>query len=414
MKLLVSVSAVVICLLALASGVSSHEPITTSVTFNKEVVRIFQRSCFGCHNSDSLTGIPLTTYEEARPWAKAIKEEILEKRMPPFQAVIGYGSFHRSYRLTQREVELIVSWVEGGAPRGEAKNLPNNSEAGQWPLGQPDLILQPANETTIEVGEGRATRCFLLPVRQPQSRWLSAIDFKPGNTATVDSAEFTLEKAGAQKCGTAAGEKLGQWAPGQTTVSLPAGVGRLLPAKASIALKVRYRKSGEAATDRSAIGLYFAKEEHVSPVREISIAAPLTTVPAGAENQRVRATWQVREQTEAVAVRPLPFPLGKSVEVTAWRPDGTAEVLILVEGYRYDWQPVYYFKNPVALPAGTRVEVTAYLDNSDHNRNLAEQQIKVRRFSGPLCEIVLAQSSRKEIAGAKSPVLVSSSAARKH
>ncbi|MFN7947404.1 MAG: cytochrome c [Blastocatellia bacterium] len=414
MKLLIPVSAVAICLLALASGVSSHEPITTSVTFNKEVVRIFQRSCFGCHSSGSLTGIPLTTYEEARPWAKAIKEEILEKRMPPFQAVIGYGSFHNGYRLTQREIELIVSWVEGGAPRGEAKDLPNNSVEGQWPLGQPDLILQPENETRIEAGEGRETRCFMLPVRQAQSRWLSAIDFRPGNTATVDSAEFTLEKAGTEKCGSAAGEKLGQWAPGQTTVKLPAGIGRLLPANARIALKVRYRKSGEAATDRSAIGLYFAKEENVNAVRDVRIAAPVTAVPAGAESQRVKATWQVREQTEAVAVRPLPFPLGKSVEVTAWRPDGTAEVLIVVKGYRYDWQPVYYFKNPVTLPAGTRLEVTAYLDNSDHNRNLAEQKIKLQRFSGPLCEIMLAQSSRKEIAGAKSPVLISSSAARKH
>src|ERR1700694_1676032 len=116
---------------------NSHEPITTKAMFNKEIVRIFQRHCLACHNSGAITNISLATYAQARPWAKAFKEEVLEKRMPPYQAVKGFGRFHNDYTLTQHEVDQIVSWVEGGAPKGDDKDLPPESPAwGGWVLGQ--------------------------------------------------------------------------------------------------------------------------------------------------------------------------------------------------------------------------------------------------------------------------------------
>src|SRR5215470_16397725 len=103
----------------------AHEPITTKVMFNKEVIRILERNCLGCHAPGKIkSDIPLTNYEEARPWAKAIKEEVLEKRMSPFQAVKGYGSFIHDYTAPKRDVDLLVSWIEGGAPRGEEKDYP--------------------------------------------------------------------------------------------------------------------------------------------------------------------------------------------------------------------------------------------------------------------------------------------------
>src|SRR5262249_32961177 len=119
----------------------AHEPITTKVTFNKEVIRILEGNCLACHAPGKIqSDIPLTTYEEARPWAKAIKEEVLEKRMSPFQAVKGYGSFVHDYTLPKRDVELLVSWIEGGAPRGETKDYPKDEvdrlvTGNEWRLG---------------------------------------------------------------------------------------------------------------------------------------------------------------------------------------------------------------------------------------------------------------------------------------
>src|SRR5215510_16257808 len=131
------------CLFTFSFTSSAHEPITTKVRFNKEVIRVLQRSCLGCHHPGGIA-MSLATYEEARPWAKAIKEEVLEKRMPPWHAVKGYGEFRNAPSLAQRDIDLIVNWVEGGAPKGDDKDLPEGPLfANQWSLGQPDLLLGP-------------------------------------------------------------------------------------------------------------------------------------------------------------------------------------------------------------------------------------------------------------------------------
>src|SRR5215471_19629936 len=175
---------------------STHEPITTKVMFNKEVIRILEHNCLACHAPGKIkSDIPLTTYEEARPWAKAIKEEVLEKRMSPFQAIKGYGSFIHDYTMPRRDVELLVSWIEGGAPRGEAKDYPKGEidkliTGNEWPLGEPDLILQPDKETKIAPEGDDETRCFVLPANLKEERLINAIDFRPGAGAVVYSANL--------------------------------------------------------------------------------------------------------------------------------------------------------------------------------------------------------------------------------
>jgi hypothetical protein len=374
---------------------SAHEPITTKVTFNKEIARIFQRSCWGCHSAGKIKAdIPLTTYEEARPWAKAIKEEVLEKRMPPYQAVKGYGVFAHDYILPQREVELIVSWVEGGAPKGEPKNYPQAVDG--WALGQPDLILQPEADAKL-AGEGEEARCFSLPTGLKQARWLSGLDFQPGNGTVVYRVSFALEqtlpKRMKGKCADEGGAPLGNWAPNQTPLQAPAGVAQLLPAGARIKLTIHYRKNGEATSDRSRLALYFAKERNPKPLRQIAINAAPATLPPSEQPHKLRADYLVSADAEAVAIRPLLYPFGQSLEATAYFPDGSAAVLIWARDYRYAWQPAYQFKKPIKLPKGTRVEVTAYLDNSENNPNNPNDPVKAVRFAAPLCEMLLTQTA---------------------
>ncbi len=387
-------------LMALTPSSRAHDPITTNVKFNKEVIRIFQRSCLGCHNtSKTITNIPLATYEQARPWAKAIKEEVLEKRMPPYQAVKGFGRFHQDYMLSQRDLDLIVSWVEGGAPKGDEKDLPRELPANNaWALGPPDLILQPESETRLSAEGDDESRCFVLPTKLSADRWVSAVDFHPGNGAVVHCASLSLDRAsrlpdaptsGSAACGSndRADDSLGQWGPGQITNRLPAGVARLLPADSRLVLRVHYRKNGEAVTDRSAVGLYFSKGPVAKPLAGITLTAPETTLQPGVEHQRLKISYTVPTSAEAIAIRPRLYPFAQSVEAIAFRPDGTAEVLILAKNYRYDWQPTYDFKAPIALPKGTRLEVTAELDNSDHNPNNPHHPPQAVRFAQALCEL---------------------------
>lgn len=373
---------------------AAHEPITTKVTFTKEVARIFQRSCWGCHSAGKFKAdIPLTTYEEARPWAKAIKEEVLEKRMPPYQAVKGYGSFQHDYILPQRDIELLVSWIEGGAPKGDVKNYPKPQNG--WVLGQPDLLLQPERAAKLASGESEdEVLCFSLPTNLKQSRWLRALDFQPGNGAVVYRAAFALEHQAASACKVieADEDSLGTWQPGQAPLQFPAGTARALPAGARLKLTIHYRNNGEAANDRSRLALYFAKEASPKSVRSVVLTASVT-LPVKDELQQIKAAYNLTVPAAALAVRPLLYPFGKSIEVAAHRPDGTVEVLIWAKDYRYAWQPSYVFKQPVALPRGTRIEVTAYLDNSDGNPNNPNDPAKRFIMNGPLCELLLTQTN---------------------
>lgn len=373
-----------------AMPASSHDPITTSVTFNKEVIRILQRNCLGCHAPGKIKAdISLTTYEEARPWAKAIKEEVLEKRMPPYQAVVGYGDFQNPYLLPKRDVELLVSWVEGGAPRGEIKDLPKELlPAAHWSFGTPDLNLQPDEMITIPAGQGEHETCVKLPTGLKQEQWAKAIEFIPSNASAVLAAELYLQKQGSENCGS--GEKIGEWVPGQEAIHLPDKTGILLPANASLAMKIRYARAEKENKDHSILGVYWAKEEVTQQAQRVAIKSLPIMLSGGAKQQRVKASYLVQNNAEVIAARPLLFPFAKSIEATAYYPDGTVEVLIAAKDYRHLWQPSYFYKEPVRLPAKTRIEVTAYLDNSDQNPNLPDAP-KPKKFTDSLLELTLAK-----------------------
>jgi hypothetical protein len=249
------------CLLPFALvRVSAHEPITTKVRFNQEVVRILQRSCLGCHHPGGIA-MSLATYDEARPWAKAIKEEVLNKRMPPWHAVKGFGDFRNAPPLVQREIDLLVNWVEGGAPKGEDTDIPTGPlYSTDWRLGQPDLILKPTSETSI-AADADETRTITLAMNITKARWLTAIDLRPGEQKVVHCAKFYLDGgqgpgaggqvlAGSQDATNTQhltpGTCLGTWMPGQKTVAFIIAARlrrRAIRAKSACILRRRRRAS---------------------------------------------------------------------------------------------------------------------------------------------------------------------------
>ncbi len=134
-----------ILILATATVAGAHDIISTKITWSKEISRVVYKRCASCHR-DGGSAFALITYEQARPWAKAMKEEVLERRMPPWQAVKGFGNFKDDRGLTQEELELISDWVEGGAPEGEPKYLPEAPKPPAWldpeaPVGAPERVV---------------------------------------------------------------------------------------------------------------------------------------------------------------------------------------------------------------------------------------------------------------------------------
>jgi hypothetical protein len=131
-----------------AGGIGAHDVITTKITWSKEMSRLVYKRCAMCHREGG-SAFSLMTYDEARPWAKAMKEETLERRMPPWEAVKGFGEFKDDRGLTEEELEVISDWVEGGAPEGNPKAMPDPPKPEKWL----DAVA-PKNSSEIAVGSG--------------------------------------------------------------------------------------------------------------------------------------------------------------------------------------------------------------------------------------------------------------------
>jgi hypothetical protein len=189
---------------------------------------------------------------------------------------------------------------------------------------------------------------------------------------------------------------LAVWMPGQKTIALPEVVGRLIPSGAKLVLKIHYRGHGEETKDKSQVGLYFAKVKPQKQLREIAISNPDALIPANAAAHQVKVSYTMQEETEALAIRPFDNSLMISFQASAFRPDGTEQVLIWSRGNKFDWQQTYYFKNSIAFPKGTRIEVTAYFDNSEDNSANPNDPPKNLRWSEistePLCVLLVANN----------------------
>jgi len=145
----------------------AHDIITTPITWSREISRIVYKHCASCHRPDG-KAFSLLTYNDARPWAVAIKEEILTRRMPPWGAIKGFGDFRNDQSLTPEQMELIVSWTDGGVPEGEDKDLPPLPKPGEFPFpGDPS---KEALKGAVTVsGEFKLTRALTLDGLWPKT-----------------------------------------------------------------------------------------------------------------------------------------------------------------------------------------------------------------------------------------------------
>lgn len=339
--------------------VYSHVPITTKIVFNREIAQIFQKKCFQCH-TDGNVAMALTTYKEARPWAVAIKEEILERKMPPWSAAGGYGHFANDMSLTAREISLILSWADGGAPSGvllvdEDKQPVYVPALASWEQGEPDEVLEVAKNVRIAAETPFKVERFEIATGLKQQRWLRALQLKPADRRVLRYAAVYEARSG---------RWLGTWSPGTQVSVMPEGSAVALPAGGKLTVEIGYRGQYEEGSGAGELGLYFA-DKAAPPPSAISIAAAAVAVAPGKKGERVRRELTIKSAVEVTALWPNLGAGAKSFEVTAIRADGTVEPMLWLNNYRAEWPTSYVLKEPVALPAGTRVVMTAYYDNAE-------------------------------------------------
>jgi len=344
----------------------SHNPTTTTVLFNREIATLLQRKCVQCHAEGKLA-MPLITFAQTRPWAEAIKEETLSRRMPPWPAERGFGAYSNDIGLTPREFEFLISWIDGGVPEGTDPAPAFVNHGDHWTLGMPDLVTSAAMGSAVEARSTPAFRRVTIDTGLAREAWIRAIDFKPD--ARVTRAAFLSVDGVAQY--------LGGWTPWQSTTELPAGAAFKLPAHARIAVDVLYSGASDAVTDKPQLALYFAPEPPANPVIT-------TTVRGMADAQkatRLVAEFKAADARALVTMRPE-LPSGvRSLEIKLIRPDGSRDVLLWVKDAHQLWPTPYVFKKPVSLPAGSVLQAVAYIDRPPDAANSPPFSLTFNHFA---------------------------------
>jgi len=380
-------------MLAIASTASAQ---TSSPTFSKEVARILAANCVSCHHKGGIAPMALTTYEEARPRAKSIKEVVQQRTMPPWHAASAHGEFSNDPRLSDADIAAIVAWVDAGAPRGDANDLPAMPDfSREWPLGTPDMVLQPPKPYTVAAGGGDEYRCFTMPNTSDADRWVRAVDIHPGAPSVVHHAFIWIDRGttAAQKEGADgnpgyscfggpgfnATANLGAWLPGQQLSAFTGDIAYLLPAHSTLVLQVHYHHAAAAVSDQTRVGLYFSTTA-TTAVQSVPVLNPRFQIPAGASGFEVRASYTVPDDIDVISILPHMHLLGQSMDVTATLPDGSTRTLIRIPKYDFNWQRTYRYATPVSLPKGTRIDVLSIFDNSDNNPSNPNKPPKPVRF----------------------------------
>ena len=358
-----------------------------AVTYSKQITRIFQDKCVECHRKGGLGPFDLTTFAQAVSWAADIRTFTADGKMPPWKPVTGYGDFKNRRALDDAEKDLIARWVAQGCLEGNPAEVPPpRTFADTWQLGQPDVVLAPEAEYHIAADGPDVYRNFVLSPDFDSDRYISGVEFIPGNPRVVHHVLTFLDDSGTAErldardsepgysstqglpgfwpVGGIAG--MGGWAPGNVLGFLPDGMARILPKGAKIVMQVHYHKNGREEVDLTRIGLHFAKTKVTRAVLAIPvmpIGGPISgmRIPTGATNHEVRGAFVLPDNVLGINITPHMHLLGKDMEVHATLPGGRKTPLIHVQDWDFNWQELYTFREPRWLPAGTRIELTAPL-----------------------------------------------------
>ncbi|NOT29791.1 MAG: redoxin domain-containing protein [Planctomycetes bacterium] len=404
-----------------------------ALSYVSDAAPILARRCVSCHADGGIGPWSMDGYEKVRGWSKMMRQVLLERRMPPWFADPLHGSFVDDIGIPPEETRALVHWIENGALRGEGEDpLARAREpAPEWPLGEPDLVL--------ELPEQEIPATGLVPYRKvpmqldlPEERWVRALDLRPSNPVVLHHAfgfirgvqeletlkdeldEFPAPmRVEAEKWLAEHGEEedaelppewrerlarrafigrtyFARYFPGTRSAeqreggkrrlldTFPAGTGKRLPANAELLFELHYTSVGKPTTDRPRLGIYF---HDAKPERELKVTSAFT-LEVGLEPHQsdveVSAERVFDQDFVLYAVSPHMHYRGSSMRYTAFLPDGSSEVLINVAEYVFDWQAHYTLKEPRAFPAGTRIICDAVYDNSVRNEYNPNPNARVR------------------------------------
>jgi hypothetical protein len=352
------------------------------VTFNKDVAPILKKNCQGCHRPGEAAPMSLLTYQEARPWAAAIREAVILKRMPPWYADPHFGKFSNDRSLSKADIDTLVSWANAAAPEGDPKLAPKPiAFVDGWNIGTPDLVLEMLEEHQIPASGTIKYEYFTIPTKFTEDKWVQMAEVRPGNRALVHHVIAFVKaprKPDDDPKAKRNTEFLVGYAPGSVPEVMEPGQAKLIKAGSEIEFQVHYTANGTAGVDRSKVGLIFAKEPPRERVMTIQASERKFVIPAGAPNHEVQARFTLKRDSTLTSLFPHMHLRGKDFEYRVALPNGETQTLLKVPDYSFGWQLSYTLAQPLRLPKGSVIECTAHYDNSINNKYNPDASKEVR------------------------------------
>jgi mono/diheme cytochrome c family protein len=340
-------------------------------TFTKDVAPILYKSCVECHRPTMFAPMSLINFDDARPYARTIKQRVVARAMPPWGADPAHGVFKNDPSLTQKEIDTIAAWVDGGAPKGDDADLPKVPQfADGWTIGKPDAVFTMEEDFQI-AAEGAIPYQYLrVPTHLTEDKWIQAIEIRPGASAQVHHVIAFTQPAGQpiSQGGVLGPTNIGGTTPNKPGIRYPDGVARMIRGNSDIILQMHYTTNGKPASDRTRVGIIYAKKAPEQLAAGGMVLQPRFVIPAYDGNAEVKGTTKLTRDTVVTTLTPHMHVRGKDMIYIAHYADGSSETLLNVPKYDFNWQITYELAKPKVLPKGTEVEVIAHFDNSTANK----------------------------------------------
>jgi peroxiredoxin len=375
---------------AVLSGRSVTRPLTASpgcrigrvlpakaggaVTYCKQVARILQKNCQECHRPGQVGPMALLTYDDARDWGETIREVLEDGRMPPWYADPRHGKFRNDRRLPPEERDQLLQWLDQGCPKGNERDLPPPRDfVTGWTIAQPDLVLSMNEAFAVPAAaprNGVPYKYFTVDPHFTEDRWIVEAQARAGTPEVVHHILVFIVPPGKHFNPDSPGNLvLCGMAPGDTALHLPAGTAKHIPAGSKLVFQLHYTPNGRACTDRSSVGLVFAKEPPRYETRTVPVLNIAFRIPPGADNYPVESRRVMRQDTLLLGFMPHMHLRGKDFRYEAVYPDGRKETLLSVPRFNFGWQSNYQLAEPLMVPKGTVIHCVAHFDNSAGNPN---------------------------------------------
>ena len=360
-------------------------------TFYRDVLPVLQKNCQACHRPGEVAPMSLLTYEQTRPWARAIKTAIANRQMPPWFADPNIGHFSNERRLTTKEIDTVSAWVDAGAPAGNVSDAPPPvTFQNGWNI-TPDLVIEMPKAFQIPASGTINYKYVVVKGAFTEDLWVTAAEMRPGNSKVLHHGKVWVRPPGSQWMARAVhGEAyereshreimgnnvieqgndiLGKFNPGLGAQRFDMdGAAKFIPKGSDLVFELHYTTSGETTSDASRVGLVLAQQP--PKTRYYFHAGPTAlnlAIPAAEGNAEVVSEITFGEEARLVYAQPHMHLRGKDFELRVVTPDRKMTT-VLKGAWNFEWQMGYQYAEPIALPKGSKLQLVTHFDNSRANR----------------------------------------------